>query len=91
MIGINSEDTPSSIESFVATHGFTFPILRDNQAFATTGHYGVRSWSEFRLLDKQGERVRFRLLDSQGNPLPYTYFHPGVIEELLDRLDGSAS
>ena len=75
----------------MATHGFTFPILRDNQAWATTGHYGVRSWSEFRLLDEQGNRVRFRLLDLEGNQLPYTYFNPGVIEQLLDRLDESAT
>ena len=93
MIGINSEDPPTAIANFVATHGLTFPILRDDQPWATTGHYGVRSWSEFRLLRKEGDRVRFRILDREGNPVTpeYSYFDPDLIDRLLKALERSDS
>ncbi len=74
----------------MATHGLTFPILRDDQPWATTAHYGIGSWSEFRLLRKQGDRVRFRFVDREGNPVPspqYSYFDPDLIDRLLAALE----
>ena len=79
------------IANFVATNGITFPILRDRAPWAI-GHYGFRFWSEFRLLDKQGDRVRFRLVDERGNPVDSpAFFDAGLIERLLAALEASAS
>lgn len=75
---------------FVAIHGLTFPILRDNQPGATARHYGVRYWSEFRVLRKQGDRVTFRLVDREGNPVAFIpFFDAGLIERLLTAVEGS--
>ena len=75
------------------THDLTFPILRDNQPWATTAHYGVRFWSEFRLLDESGAPVRFRFVDPEGNPVTpqYLCFDPDLIDRMLAVLEARGS
>lgn len=57
MIGINSVGSPEDRDEFVETHRLTFTSLVDWNFGPTASHYGIRVWSSFWLLDKNGARI----------------------------------
>jgi len=64
--------TATDVRAFMAHFGITFTNLRDRYPWVTR-HYGIRSWSQFWLLDQLGNRVGDR-------PTP---FSTSRAEELL--------
>ena len=81
MIGINYLGSSNHIEAFVAHFGITFTILRDLPVPRATRYYGIRYWSEFWLLDEQGDRVGDRRY----------LFSVSRVEQLLAELGAPAS
>ena len=49
--------SPEVLADFVARYGITFTILGDLPFPLVTKHYGIRYWSEYRLLDRNGNLV----------------------------------
>ncbi|MFN7088797.1 MAG: TlpA family protein disulfide reductase, partial [Candidatus Paceibacteria bacterium] len=57
VVGINLQENPNQVKSFIASRGISFPIALDPAGIAAAD-YGVRYTNTHFLIDKQGNIIR---------------------------------
>lgn len=56
-MGIGDGFSRDELDDFLNIHDITFETLVDTPELAVTSHYGIEFWSQFRMLDTNGNRV----------------------------------
>ena len=79
-MGIGDGFSGDELDDFLDIHGITFETLVDTPELAVTSHYGIEFWSQFRMLDTDGNRV--------GNQP--AFFDPATARRMLAHPDRAA-
>ncbi len=54
VVGVNVEEDPATVKSFVKKNGLSFPILLDSKSQVTTQLFGVRGMPTTLIIDREG-------------------------------------